>query len=104
MENTMRLVLKKTMIILHSTLTIGYLSSCYENTILCTFHFRLCLSVLHYNENADRLQRVTTDSRPRYSLQFPKAKAEMKTKLTYGVLKKCMLLRQSLVPFYYNNK
>ena len=37
-------------------------------------NFRLCLSALHYNENADRLQAVTVDGRPRYSLQFPKAK------------------------------
>ena len=36
--------------------------------------FRLSLSALHYNENSDRLQKVTTDGRPRYSIKYPKAK------------------------------
>ena len=53
---------------------------------------RLCLSALHYNENADRMQAVTVDGRPRFSIRFPKAKAkqgghavrEIKTKATYG--------------------
>ncbi|XP_068685181.1 protein lin-28 homolog A-like [Montipora foliosa] len=48
-----------------------------------------CLSALHYNENADRMQPVTIDGRPRYAIQFPKAKKgqptvrEIKTKPTY---------------------
>ncbi|CAH3147788.1 unnamed protein product [Porites lobata] len=51
---------------------------------------RLCLSALHYNENADRMQAVTVDGRPRYAIRFPKAKhggysvREVKTKATYG--------------------
>ena len=36
--------------------------------------FRLSLSPLHYNENSDRLQKVTSDGRPRYSIKCPKAK------------------------------
>ena len=36
--------------------------------------FRLSLSALHYNENSDRLQNVTVDGRPRYSIKYPKAK------------------------------
>ena len=36
--------------------------------------FRLSLSALHYNENSDRLQNVTVDGRPRYSMKYPKAK------------------------------
>ena len=51
---------------------------------------RLCLSALHYNENADRMQEVTVDGRPCYSIHYPKAKhgghtvREIKTKATYG--------------------
>ena len=51
---------------------------------------RLCLSALHYNENADRMQEVTVDGRPCYAIRFPKAKQgghtvrEIKTKATYG--------------------
>ena len=37
------------------------------------FLFRLRLSALHYNENSDRLQRVTVDGRPRYSIKYPKS-------------------------------
>lgn len=54
---------------------------------MCT---RLCLSALHYNENADRMQAVAVDGRPRYAIRFPKAKhggysvREVKTKATYG--------------------
>ncbi|CAH3143473.1 unnamed protein product, partial [Porites lobata] len=50
----------------------------------------LCLSALHYNENADRMQAATVDGRPRYAIRFPKAKhggysvREVKTKATYG--------------------
>ena len=36
--------------------------------------FRLSLSPLHYNESSDRLQKVTSDGRPRYSIKCPKAK------------------------------
>ena len=51
---------------------------------------RLCLSALHYNDNADRMQAVTMDGRPRYSIVYPKAKKgehavrSIKTKSTYG--------------------
>ena len=45
---------------------------------------------MHYNENADRLQAVTVNGQPCYSIQFPKAKkgansvrAE-KTRATYS--------------------
>lgn len=54
------------------------------------FQYRLCLSALHYNENADRMQAVAVDGRPCYSIRFPKAKQgghavrEIKTKATYG--------------------
>ena len=51
---------------------------------------RLCLSAMHYNENADRLQAVTLNGQPCYSIRFPKAKkgghsvrAE-KTRATYS--------------------
>lgn len=35
---------------------------------------RTCIAVLHYNENADRGQAVTTDNRKRYSLALPKTR------------------------------
>ncbi|KAK3705290.1 hypothetical protein QZH41_008177 [Actinostola sp. cb2023] len=53
---------------------------------------RLCLSALHYNENADRAQAVDKDGNPAYSITFPKAKKGQysvrprKTKVTYGLL------------------
>ena len=46
--------------------------------------------MLHYNENADRMQAVTVDGRPCCSIRFPKAKQgghavrEIKTKANYG--------------------
>jgi len=53
---------------------------------------RLCLSAMHYNENADRLQAVTVNGQHCYSIRFPKAKkgahsvrAE-KTRATYSKL------------------
>ena len=36
--------------------------------------FTLSLSALHYNENSDRLQKVTVDGRPRYSIKYPEGK------------------------------
>ncbi|KAL9961215.1 hypothetical protein ACROYT_G030118 [Oculina patagonica] len=51
---------------------------------------RLLLAALHYNENSDRLQAVTVDGRPCYSIRFPKFKKgeysvrEVKTAATYG--------------------
>ena len=51
---------------------------------------RLCLSALHYNTNADRMQAVTDEGRPRYSVVFPKAKkgdhaiSKIKTQASYG--------------------
>ena len=56
------------------------------------FHIcsRLCLSALHYNENADRMQAVTVDGRPKYAIRFPKAKhgehsvRTIKTEATYS--------------------
>ena len=50
---------------------------------------RLCLSALHYNTNADRMQAVTDEGRPRYSVVFPKAKKgdhairNIKTQVSY---------------------
>ena len=80
-------------LVLSLTLIVSYhLIQCLENPLICYSHSRLCLSALHYNENADRMQAVTIDGRPRYSLQFPKAKKgeptvrEIKTKPTYGKL------------------
>ena len=35
--------------------------------------FRLSLSALLYNDNSDRLQKVTADGLPRYSIKYPKA-------------------------------
>ena len=35
---------------------------------------RLYLSAMHYNKNADRLQAVTVNGQPCYSIRFPKAK------------------------------
>ncbi|XP_068692699.1 uncharacterized protein [Montipora foliosa] len=67
---------------------------------------RLCLSALHYNENADRMQAVTIDGRPRYAIQFPKAKKgqptvrEIKTKPTYGY---CFDTIAELFDGYENN-
>ena len=52
--------------------------------------FRLSLSVLRYNENSDRLQKVTVDGRPRYYIKYPKAKKggyalqPVKSPPTYG--------------------
>lgn len=51
---------------------------------------RLCLSALHYNTNADRMQAVTDESRPGYSVVFPKAKKgdhairKIKTQVSHG--------------------
>ena len=80
-------------LVLSLTLIVSYhLIQCLGNPLICYSHSRLCLSALHYNENADRMQAVTIDGRPRYSLQFPKAKKgeptvrEIKTKPTYGKL------------------
>ena len=56
---------------------------------------RLCLSALHYNTNADRMQAVTTEGRPKYAIRFPKAKQGehsvqvIKTKATYGKYMYC---------------
>ena len=63
------------------------------NYIQCLLLNRLCLSALHYNENADRMQAMTLDGRPCYSIRFPKAKKEgpavrqVKTEPTYGRIK-----------------
>ncbi|KAM7440480.1 hypothetical protein ABFA07_010306 [Porites harrisoni] len=35
---------------------------------------RLLLAVLHYNENSERLQAVTKEGKPCYSIRFPKHK------------------------------
>ena len=45
-----------------------------KKDIIFILLFRLTLSALHYNENSDRLQKVTADGRPRYSIKYPKAK------------------------------
>ena len=51
---------------------------------------RLCLSALHYNTNADRMQAVTDEGRPCYSVVFPKAKKgdhairKIKTQASHG--------------------
>lgn len=51
---------------------------------------RMCLSALHYNESADRMQAVNQEGKLCYSLKFPKAKKGQhsikpkKTKATYG--------------------
>ena len=53
---------------------------------------RLLLAALHYNENSDRLQAVTKDGRPCYTIRFPKFKKgeysvrKEKTSATYGTL------------------
>ena len=36
--------------------------------------FRLLLAALHYNEKSDRLQAVTKEGKPCYSIRFPKHK------------------------------
>ena len=36
--------------------------------------YRLCLSALHYNENADRVQKLTKDGKHKLAVRFPKAK------------------------------
>ena len=52
--------------------------------------FRLLLAALHYNENSDRLQAVTKEGKPCYSIRFPKHKKgeysvrKEKTAATYG--------------------
>ena len=52
--------------------------------------FRLYLAALHYNENSTRLQAVTVDGRPRFTLRFPKSKKgdysirKEQSKATYG--------------------
>ena len=45
-----------------------------RSSLMFKSFIRLCLSALHYNTNADRMQAVTDDGRPRYSVVFPKAK------------------------------
>ena len=40
-----------------------------KKDIIFILLFRLTLSALHYNENSDRLQKVTADGRPRYSIK-----------------------------------
>lgn len=53
---------------------------------------RLLLAALHYNENSDRLQAVTKDGRPCYTIRFPKFKKgeysvqKEKTSATYCTL------------------
>ena len=52
--------------------------------------FRLLLAPLHYTENSDRLQAVTKEGKPCYSIRFPKHKKgeysvrKEKTTATYG--------------------
>lgn len=54
--------------------------------------YRLLLAALHYNENSDRLQAVTKDGRPCYTMRFPKFKKgdysvrKEKTCATYGII------------------
>ena len=36
--------------------------------------FSLCLSTIHYNENSDRLQKVTADGRPKYAIKYLKSR------------------------------
>lgn len=48
------------------------------------------MAALHYNENSDRLQAVTKEGKPRYSIRSPKNKKgeysvrKEKTAVTYG--------------------
>ena len=52
--------------------------------------FRLCLFAIHYNENSDRLQKVTADGRPKYAIKYTKSKKgdhslmPVKSVATYG--------------------
>ena len=52
--------------------------------------FRLCLPVIHYHENSDRLQKVTANSRSKYVIKYPKSKKgghsliPVKSAATYG--------------------
>lgn len=52
----------------------------------------LLLAALHYNENSDHLQAVTTDSRPCYTIRFPKFRkgdysvCKEKTHVTYDII------------------
>lgn len=36
--------------------------------------FRLCLAVMHFNENSNRPQQLNASGKPVYSLKFPKFK------------------------------
>ncbi|XP_074610341.1 uncharacterized protein LOC141864464 [Acropora palmata] len=81
---------------------------------------RLLLASLHYNENSDRLQAITKDGTPRYSIRFPKFKKgeysvrKEKTSPTYGYTEALieMLLReyegdqrsQKKIPFRISGK
>ena len=53
--------------------------------------FRLCLTAIHYNENSGRLQKVTADGRPKFSIKYPKSKngghslIPVKSAATYGI-------------------
>ena len=44
-----------------------------KKDIIFMLLFRLSLSALLYNDNSDRLQKVTADGLPRYSIKYPKA-------------------------------
>lgn len=58
----------------------------------CTMFFRLLLTAMHYNENADRPQATTSSGELRYLVWFPKYKQgdfsvrPLKTIPTYGEL------------------
>lgn len=58
--------------------------------VICLFIIRLQLSAMHYNENANRQQAVTSTGSLRYSVVYPKYKQgdytvrPLKADPTYG--------------------
>ncbi len=69
------------------------------------FFHRIHLASLHYNENSERMQAVTRDGKPRFTLCFPKSKRgkhtvrAVKTKATYS--KNPYLLSMIILLLYY---
>lgn len=63
-----------------------------QKIFLLIIIYRLLLAALQYNENSDRLQAVTKDGRPYYTIRFPKFKKgdysvrKEKTCATYGII------------------
>ena len=63
-----------------------------DKIFLSIIIYRLLLAALHYIENSDRLQAVTKDGRPCYTIRFPKFKkgdySVRKEKIcaTYGII------------------